>query len=49
MVDMRMRKHHAINRFRVETEVTVCGIGFHTFALIHTAIQQYPFSGIGRD
>ena len=46
---MRMREEQIVNIFGVESQFAIGGIGFHTFALIHTTIEQNGLARIGRD
>ena len=43
MIDVRMRIY-GLNQARIERKVVVALLGFFAASLIHSAIQQIPFS-----
>ena len=45
---MRVREQHDVDFRRVETQIAVHGIGLQTFTLVHSAVQQYLNSVLGR-
>ena len=49
MVDMGMREDDTVELSRIEAEVSVGGIGLHTFTLVHSAVEENSVSGIGGD
>ena len=46
---MCMAEHDTFQRLGVETQVTVSGVGFHAFALVHTTIEENRVTVVGRD
>jgi hypothetical protein len=44
MVNMSMTQDQVIDFRRIEAKVPVHGIGIHSFALVHAAIQKYLLS-----
>ena len=47
MINVGMRKDNVVDFCRIKTQVAVQRIGFQTFALVDSAIEQYLFSGFG--
>jgi hypothetical protein len=41
MVDVRVAQNDVVNLFRFKTQFAVHGIGFQSFSLKHTAVEQY--------
>ena len=46
---MGMGKDDEIYLARIETEVAVCRVGLHAFALIHAAVEQDTHAAVGGD
>ena len=41
VVDVGVREQDVVDVFRIESEVAVHAVGFQTFPLVHSAVQQY--------
>ena len=49
MVDMGMRENQVVDFLGVESKVAVHGVGLKTLALVHTTVEQYFQTFLGRD